>query len=160
MFPELRRSSPKMVVKLSSAAKRDMLTPTWLSGDIAHSEIIGRDERDLVKSSRGKGLRVNLPTLAEYITMTPRIVTPVSLLHSTQCAQSSITPPVDLPCQRQSKNLIASLLDIHASPLTSYPGPPLLEILEAGTGHGGLTLYLAKAIHAANALRPRSDSPS
>ena len=30
-------------------------------------------------------------------------------------------------------------------------GPPALEILEAGTGHGALTLYLAKAIHAANA---------
>ena len=36
----------------------------------------------------------------------------------------------------------------------------MLEILEAGTGHGGLTLYLAKAIHAANALRPRSGSSS
>ena len=55
---------------------------------------------------------------------------------------------------------MVSLLDIHATPLSSYPGPPLLEILEAGTGHGGLTLYLAKAIHAANALRPRSDSSS
>ena len=30
-------------------------------------------------------------------------------------------------------------------------GPPSLEILDAGTGHGALTLYLAKAIHAANA---------
>lgn len=30
-------------------------------------------------------------------------------------------------------------------------GPPSLEILEAGTGHGALTLYLARAIHAANA---------
>lgn len=29
-------------------------------------------------------------------------------------------------------------------------GPPSLEILEAGTGHGALTLYLASAIHAAN----------
>ena len=96
-----------MVVKLASAAKKDMLTPTWLSGDISHSEIIGRNERDLVKSSRGKGLRVNLPTLAEYITMTPRIVTPVSLLHPIQCAQSSTTPPVDLPRRRQSYSLVA-----------------------------------------------------
>ena len=84
-----------------------MLTPTWLSGDISHSEIIGRNERDLVKSSRGKGLRVNLPTLAEYITMTPRIVTPVSLLYSTQCARSSTTSPVDLPRGRQSYSLVA-----------------------------------------------------
>ena len=33
----------------------------------------------------------------------------------------------------------------------STKGPPSLEILEAGTGHGALTLYLARAIHAANA---------
>ena len=32
----------------------------------------------------------------------------------------------------------------------STTGPPSLEILEAGTGHGALTLYLARAIHAAN----------
>lgn len=43
-----------------------------------------------------------------------------------------------------------SLLDLHVTPgqqpLTSEP----LEILEAGTGHGGLTLHLARAIHGAN----------
>ncbi len=33
----------------------------------------------------------------------------------------------------------------------STKGPPSLEIFEAGTGHGALTLYLARAIHAANA---------
>ena len=42
-----------------------------------------------------------------------------------------------------------SLLDLHP---TSQPHStsPLLEILEAGTGHGALTLHLARAIHAAN----------
>ena len=35
--------------------------------------------------------------------------------------------------------------------MMSTKGPPSLEILEAGTGHGALTLYLARAIHAANA---------
>lgn len=62
-----------------------MLTPTRLSGDILHSEIIGRNSRDLVRSSRGADLRVYLPTLAEYVTMTPRIVTPVGLFHSPRC---------------------------------------------------------------------------
>ena len=33
----------------------------------------------------------------------------------------------------------------------STKGPPSFEILEAGTGHGALTLYLARAIDAANA---------
>lgn len=49
-------------------------------------------------------------------------------------------------------NLIVSLLDIHATP--SFDGQhdgPSIEILEAGTGHGALTLHLARAIHAANA---------
>lgn len=35
------------------------------------------------------------------------------------------------------------------------PDPPL-EILEAGTGHGALTLHLSRAIHAANPPIPRS----
>ncbi|KAK5014054.1 hypothetical protein LTR60_003552, partial [Cryomyces antarcticus] len=48
-------------------------------------------------------------------------------------------------------NLIVSLLDIHITPSTSSSLDELpLEILEAGTGHGALTLHLARAIHAAN----------
>lgn len=51
------------------------------------------------------------------------------------------------------------MLDIHATqaPLEdSSVESPRLEILEAGTGHGALTLHLARAIHAANpALPPR-----
>ena len=43
------------------------------------------------------------------------------------------------------------MLDIHVSDGRSATGSsPSLEILEAGTGHGALTLYLARAIHAAN----------
>lgn len=45
-----------------------------------------------------------------------------------------------------------ALLDIHApSPNTTSNDDPPLEILEAGTGHGSLTLHLARAIHAINA---------
>ena len=48
-------------------------------------------------------------------------------------------------------NLIVSLLDIHVTPTdpTAQEDAPL-EVLEAGTGHGALTLHLARAIHAAN----------
>lgn len=54
-------------------------------------------------------------------------------------------------------NLIVSLLDIHVSPPCPTDGATFpLEILEAGTGHGALTLHLARAIHAANAPPPRS----
>lgn len=46
-------------------------------------------------------------------------------------------------------NLIVSLLDLHPTSQAQSTDPPL-EILEAGTGHGALTLHLARAIHAAN----------
>ena len=47
---------------------------------------------------------------------------------------------------------MVSLLDIHVQPPTVHSQDlPTLEILEAGTGHGALTLYLARAVHAANA---------
>ena len=52
-------------------------------------------------------------------------------------------------------NLIVSLLDIHVSvPGGRETRDSPLEILEAGTGHGGLTLHLARAIHGANPLSP------
>lgn len=49
-----------------------------------------------------------------------------------------------------------SLLDLHVEPQASHDGPPYLEILEAGTGAGGLTLHLARATHAANMKSLRS----
>ena len=46
---------------------------------------------------------------------------------------------------------MVSLLDLHVDLLASQNGAqPPAEILEAGTGHAGLTLHLARAIHAAN----------
>jgi len=48
-------------------------------------------------------------------------------------------------------------LDIHVDPARPEDVPergPSLEILEAGTGHGSLTLHLARAIHAANSPSP------
>lgn len=52
-----------------------------------------------------------------------------------------------------------SLLDIHVDRPPSTPdGSSPLEILEAGTGHGALTLHLARAIHAANPPLPKIHS--
>jgi tRNA (adenine57-N1/adenine58-N1)-methyltransferase len=52
-----------------------------------------------------------------------------------------------------------SLLDIHVDTPSGSPntGPPL-EILEAGTGHGALTLHLSRAVHAGNPPVPRTPS--
>jgi len=52
------------------------------------------------------------------------------------------------------------LLDIHVEPPSSSENEvtPPLEILEAGTGHGALTLHLARAINAANPPPPSTSN--
>lgn len=58
---------------------------------------------------------------------------------------------------------MVSLLDIHVAPPTSTNEPsssqPPLEILESGTGHGSLTMHLARAIAAANPSPPLLSAP-
>ncbi|OAF55339.1 hypothetical protein VC83_08228 [Pseudogymnoascus destructans] len=106
------------------------------TGHIDHESIIGLSPRAIVSTATGKGeYRVYRPTLGEYTNLTARIVTPVY--------------PADA-------NLIISLLDLNPTvpdPSSPSPSPPL-EIFEAGTGHGALTLHLARAIHAANPAPP------
>ncbi|KAL1796257.1 hypothetical protein ACET3X_004797 [Alternaria dauci] len=105
-------------------------------GVIKHQDVIGKEPRQMVNSHKGAPFRVHEPTLAEYVRLTPRLVTPIY--------------PSDT-------NLIVSLLDIHVD--TPSPSPstePPFEILEAGTGHGALTLHLSRAIHAANPPVPRT----
>lgn len=46
--------------------------------------------------------------------------------------------------------MIVNLLDLHADAPSVNGNAEPLELLEAGTGHGSLTLHLARAIHAAN----------
>lgn len=106
-------------------------------GVLEHTDILGKEPRQTVYTSRGAAYRVHEPTLAEYVRLSRRIVTPIYAFDA---------------------NLIVSLLDIHVD---TYDGPttePPLEILEAGTGHGSLTLHLSRAIHAANP--PLSSVPS
>ena len=47
-------------------------------GIIQHDEIIGKQTRQLVRTSRGL-YRIHEPTLADYVRLTPRLVTPVRL---------------------------------------------------------------------------------
>ncbi|OAX77929.1 hypothetical protein ACJ72_07768 [Emergomyces africanus] len=65
------------------------------------------------------------------------------------------TPRLVTPVYPADANLIVSLLDIHVSAAApgETPNEPL-EILEAGTGHGSLTLHLARAVNAANTRPP------
>ncbi len=48
-------------------------------GVIDHANIIGKEVRQIVRSSKGFEYRVHEPTLAEYVRLTPRLVTPVRL---------------------------------------------------------------------------------
>lgn len=102
-----------------------------LKNIIKHDEIIGKPVRDLVRAKNGVDYRIYRPTIGEYTDNSPRIVTPI---------------------YSQDASLIVSLLDLHPT----VPGTKAekLEIFEAGTGHGALTLYLARAILAANTLPP------
>ncbi|KAF2461421.1 S-adenosyl-L-methionine-dependent methyltransferase [Lineolata rhizophorae] len=104
-------------------------------GKVSFEDIIGARPRDVISTSTGRRYRLFEPTLAEYVLRSPRVVTPIY--------------PSDA-------NLIVSLLDIHVSPpsgeVLEDEGP--LEILEAGTGNGSLTLHLSRAIHAANTVPP------
>ncbi|QDS72394.1 hypothetical protein FKW77_008683 [Venturia effusa] len=109
-------------------------------GFVRHQEIIGLSNGTLIRSHVGAQFRVFEPSLAEYVTLSRRLVTPIY--------------PNDA-------NSIVNLLDLHPpehkDPI--YDNDPL-QILEVGTGNGSLTLYIAKAIHAYNeeARREGADS--
>ena len=107
-------------------------------GKILHDDILGQPARAIVKDVKDRSIhneyRVLRPTLGEYTNYTKRLVTPLY--------------PHDA-------NLIVSLLDINPSPPrdTDDLGEKY-EIFEAGTGHGALTLHLARAIQAYNPAPP------
>lgn len=65
-----------LLVKLQAAKE----TSTH-RGILLHSDVIGKRSRQLVHSKRGHAYRVHEPTLAEYVCLTPRLVTPVRLLY-------------------------------------------------------------------------------
>lgn len=107
-------------------------------GSLQHDDMIGKEPRQIVTSSRRSPFRLHEPTLADYVRLTRRLVTPI---------------------YASDANLIVSLLDLHVDTPSGGPNAePPLEILEAGTGHGALTLHLSRAIHAANPPLPKAPS--
>ena len=48
-------------------------------GSIPHDSLIGKSARDIVASSTAREFQLHIPTLDEYVTLTPRLVTPVRI---------------------------------------------------------------------------------
>lgn len=112
------------------------------NGRIEHNDIIGKPVSApfYLENAKRRVVKIEQPTLDQYISLSERLVTPIYATYS---------------------NSIVSLLDIHPIQCQQDTSPDAsiepavspkhkLEILEAGTGHGALTLHLAQAIAAAN----------
>ena len=136
------RSAPPILTRPLQAGRRI----EGHRGIIKHDDIIGSRVRDLVTSSTTKSTkagteyRLHNVTLEDYVRLSKRLVTPIY--------------PADA-------RLIVDLLDLHpdldSAGQNNEEGDSAtatkLEILEAGTGHGSLTLHLSRAIHGFNARR-------
>ena len=64
-------------------------------GDLNHSDIVGLQSRSYVRSSKGISFRVYEPTLAEYVKLTPRLVTPVRFHGNFQVLKETVETFVD-----------------------------------------------------------------
>lgn len=133
--PKLDRSAAPVLTKPLQPGR----TINNHNGLLRHDDVLGKRVRDVVKTTTAE-YRLHEVRLEEFVRLSRRLVTPIY--------------PADA-------NLIVSLFDLHPeaydSTTTDEDEKAKLEILEAGTGHGALTLYLSRAIHAANPPRPRND---
>lgn len=128
---------------------------------LAHNDIIGRSIASLYLRADGDSVhKIEYPNLDQYVSLTPRLVTPVSSLYLGRVSKADENVQV----YASYASSIVSLLDFHVSSSSSNENArilePEIEILEAGTGHGSLTLHLARAIAAANPLPPAAQWPS
>lgn len=116
-------------------------------GKIPHSDLIGAAPLGKVHTieTRNKLAKYicSRPTLEQWITFSQRKAQPIYSFDA---------------------QAIVALTDLHID----YPEPPTedgekitpLQFLEAGTGHGSLTLAISKALHPANALAHYASDPN
>ncbi|GKT48910.1 uncharacterized protein ColSpa_09091 [Colletotrichum spaethianum] len=123
-----QRGTKEPKFHLSPPLRPDAPVKLAYGAKVNASDIIGKNFTDSVSDSGGRNVRFLEASLAQYIANSPRVATP-------------------------DANLIVSFLDLNLPVPGEDPdfdaGPPV-EIFEAGTGMGALTLYLARAIHGAN----------
>lgn len=105
---------------------------------ILHDDIRGRSVRDVVqaqtprttKGTVGAEYRLHNVTLEDYCRLSRRLVTPI---------------------YSADANVIVNLLDLHPADAEDECRDRM-EILEAGTGHGALTMHLSRAIRNSHAM--------
>ncbi|ETN37189.1 uncharacterized protein HMPREF1541_08179 [Cyphellophora europaea CBS 101466] len=130
--------------RLSSPLKRDKSSPVPNgNGSIQHNDILGQPLSTLrIDGADNRYVTVQYPSLDQYVSMTRRNVTPIYSSYA---------------------STVVSLLDLHVHPPTTdsevAPDSDRVDILEAGTGHGSLTLHLARAIAVGNAPQPVTALP-
>lgn len=116
-------------------------------GRIPHTELIGATPLGKVHTIETKKklakYTCSLPSLEQWITLSARKAQPIYSFDA---------------------QAIVALADLHIG----YPEPPTeeggkitpLQYLEAGTGHGSLSLVISKALHPANALAHYAQDPN
>lgn len=140
-WTHIQKGKPQLKQKLTHPLREDGQTELGDRGHVLkHIDLIGKESHISLTNTSKDGLRhVNVtaehPTLDDFTTLAPRRVAPIYASYA---------------------STIVSLLDIHLDP-SPYQNEPEVktdpfQILEAGTGHGSLTLQLARAIAAANNL--------
>ncbi|ROT35545.1 adenine-N(1)--methyltransferase [Sodiomyces alkalinus F11] len=134
----LRQKGPKRFSRrsISPPIHPESTIKIGYGATVQGSDIIGKSLPNSVTDSKGKNVRLHELSLAQYVTNSPRVATPI---------------------YPQDATLIVSMLDLNLPVPGEDPvadaGPPV-EIFEAGTGMGCLTLHLARAIHGANPAVP------
>ncbi|KAK9455162.1 S-adenosyl-L-methionine-dependent methyltransferase [Dipodascopsis uninucleata] len=100
------------------------------NGYITHKDIIGQLERAIVMShTKNARYMATLPTLDEYVSLRRRGAQPIYAYDA-----ATIVSLADLVVEDDDKETF--------------------RVLEAGTGHGSLTLAIARTIHSANSNLP------
>ncbi|KXH46990.1 tRNA (Adenine-N(1)-)-methyltransferase [Colletotrichum simmondsii] len=131
-----QRGTKEPKFHLSPPLRPDAAIKLSYGSKVSASDIIGKSYLDSIKDSGGRNVRLLEASLGQYVANSPRVATPI---------------------YPQDANLIVSFLDLNlpvpGEDLDFDAGPPV-EIFEAGTGMGALTLHLARAIHGANPPLP------
>ena len=129
--PPSRKHRSKKIT-LTPPLKPDSIIRLKFGRTVRGADIIGQQIRSRICDSGNRRSIILEASLGTYVTHTRRSVTP---LYPKHCAIITSLLDISLPCPGEDPQF--------------DQGPPF-EILEAGTGHGALTLHLAREIHGAN----------